>query len=187
LDSRLAEPAYYSPKVPFLSEALDLVDSVRLSKFERFELLKNLCGMQFDCFSRMSDSFRFPKSIVAGFATWCFSVSIVLTKKEPAEREIVVTQSVVVAPIKFPLRQLVEVDFWAPLSPKSKPLLAPLACGVQRQAHEVRNGHQRFSGIEKTIADFNATPRKTVVIVGVVRMPRIPSLIPARGRSMCAN
>jgi len=44
---------------------------------------------------------------------------------------------------------------------------------MQRQAHEVRNGHQRFSGVEETIADFNATPRKTVIIVGAVRIPRI--------------
>jgi hypothetical protein len=34
----------YSPKGPFLSEALDCIHSVRFSKFERFELLMNLSG-----------------------------------------------------------------------------------------------------------------------------------------------
>jgi hypothetical protein len=69
--------------------------------------------------------------------------------------------------------QLIEVDFWSPLSPTFKPSRVPLAGGMQRQAHKVRHGHQRFSGIEKAIADFNAAPRKSIIIVGVVRMSGI--------------
>jgi hypothetical protein len=41
------ESAYYSPKNPFLSEALDLPDSVRFSKFERFKLLTNFAERGF--------------------------------------------------------------------------------------------------------------------------------------------
>jgi len=35
-------PAQYSPKGSFLSEALDFTDSVRASKFQRFELVGEL-------------------------------------------------------------------------------------------------------------------------------------------------
>jgi hypothetical protein len=41
MDTRSAESAYYSPKRPLLSEALDSTDSIRFSKFQRFELLMN--------------------------------------------------------------------------------------------------------------------------------------------------
>ena len=53
------KPAYYSPKGPFLSEALDSADSVRFSKFERFELLMNFSGKGFCGFSRTGESVRF--------------------------------------------------------------------------------------------------------------------------------
>jgi hypothetical protein len=46
-DPRSAEPALYSPKSSFLSEALDSADSVRFSKFELFERLRNLNEMGF--------------------------------------------------------------------------------------------------------------------------------------------
>jgi hypothetical protein len=49
------EPAYYSPKGPFLSEALDFTDSVRFSKFERFEQLMRVDGKRFGRFSRMGE------------------------------------------------------------------------------------------------------------------------------------
>jgi len=51
-----AVPAYYSPNGLFLSEALDSTVSVRFSKFERFELLMNLCEKRFCRFSRTGES-----------------------------------------------------------------------------------------------------------------------------------
>src|ERR1700730_16074407 len=60
MDCRSAESAYYSPKGPFLSEALDSTDSVRFSKFERFELLMTFDGKRFCDFSRTGESVQFP-------------------------------------------------------------------------------------------------------------------------------
>jgi hypothetical protein len=48
-------PACYSLKDPFVSEALDFADSVRFSKFERFEMLTNLRGEKFCGFSRTTN------------------------------------------------------------------------------------------------------------------------------------
>ena len=60
MDSRSAESAYYSPKGPFLSEALDSTDSIRFSNFQRFELVMNFGGKGFCGFSRTGESVRFP-------------------------------------------------------------------------------------------------------------------------------
>src|SRR6266705_4899234 len=51
-DSRSTAPAHCSPTGPFLSEALDSVNSVRFSKFQPFERLMILSGNRFCCSSR---------------------------------------------------------------------------------------------------------------------------------------
>jgi hypothetical protein len=55
-------PAYYSPKGLFISKALDSTDSVRFSKFERFELLMNTRKKRFCGCSRAGESLRFSKN-----------------------------------------------------------------------------------------------------------------------------
>ena len=59
MDSRAAEPRYYSLKGPFLSEPLDSAHSVRFSKFDRFELLISFSGREFGHFSWIAESVRF--------------------------------------------------------------------------------------------------------------------------------
>jgi hypothetical protein len=56
----VGDNGYQSPKGPFFSEALDSTDSVRFSKFERFELLINFSGKRFCGFSRTGERVRFP-------------------------------------------------------------------------------------------------------------------------------
>jgi hypothetical protein len=55
-DSGSAEPANYSLKGPFLSEALDFIHSVRFWKFERFELHMNFSGKRFCRFSWVDEN-----------------------------------------------------------------------------------------------------------------------------------
>jgi hypothetical protein len=62
LDSQPAEPPHYSPKGPFLSESQDSTQSVRFSKFDRFELLATFSGKRFGRLCRIGESVRFLRS-----------------------------------------------------------------------------------------------------------------------------
>jgi hypothetical protein len=58
-NSQSAKPAHFSPNDPFLSEALDSEDSVRFSKFKRFEELMKFNEERFWNSPRTGDSNRF--------------------------------------------------------------------------------------------------------------------------------